>query len=998
MRIVPPFTLPRIRLPVASGPWAPLAITSSLWLAFLLFGPVLNVPGTPFLAWRSALGPALATVGILSGVALSVGAARPSRLAGATAAILLGWAGTLALYSRWYARHHLSLWFRLPTPERLIGQGLGSLLAGLVLGWLAAWLVRLALARLRVRCTALSGMVLGGLMLACALVLVLVPFAPDHQVTAPLAHASAASLAQIPQRVYVLIKGAMIWVPLGLVLGIAGVSRVPRRWVPAALIGFFVVGWPFFPGLKVSDLMEVLFAPVGIWAGLWLGERTVRSMNLAAAEDRGPVQPEAASAKPARPGRPELFRLPRAALFALAHPSPRALAPALALLALAAWAWWDFPAFKPALGIALLLYLGLLLVFRHAWLILVPAVLPALDLAPWTGRFFFDESDLFLLVTLGAALLHRPDAQAGPFLSRRLAVLGALFAATTLIALVVGLLPLSPLDANAFATYFSHYNALRVGKGFAWGLGFFLLLRWSLPQGSELPARLFTLGLLLGLIGVVLVGVTERSHYGSLLDFSTTYRITATFASMHTGGSHLPAFLALAVPFVWLWMARTRNPLAFLAALALLAGAAYLVIVTVTRASFLALAVELALLALFWLRALKGGDWVRIATSLVAFAGMTVVGGGLLLLGTEGTYFQQRMSTVDRDAGTRLEHWRDAVGMMDPDIGTRLFGMGLGRFPETYLLRNRGGVVPGNFRYASENGDGYLLLGSGETLYLAQRVQVQPFTRYRLSFDLRGDGKHLSITIPLCEKHLLDSRRCVWHSYELPGGKGWQHKEATIDSGEIGSGSWLSTPPVELFLYNEAKNQLLGVDNLSLKDPRGHELLRNGDFSEGGDFWFFRTHEHLAWHIKNLWVSMLFEQGWVGLIVFNLLLLDALAELAGPAWGGRPVPAAAFTAVLGFLIVGLFASPFDAPRLTALFFAVLAIGLRAAERSDTPGEREAAGAGPVIVPETVAGGARLLILAEIGYLPPSEAHQEAGPKHAVGSDLSTRSPCTDTHS
>ena len=152
---------------------------------------------------------------------------------------------------------------------------------------------------------------------------------------------------------------------------------------------------------------------------------------------------------------------------------------------------------------------------------------------------------------------------------------------------------------------------------------------------------------------------------------------------------------------------------------------------------------------------------MQLATSLVAFASMTAVGGGLLYLGTQGTFFQQRMSRVDIDADTRLTHWRTAISMMDGDVATRFFGMGLGPFPETYLLRNPRGTVAGNFRYASEDGNGYLLLGSGEALYLAQRVAVEPFTRYRLSFDLKGDLPRLSITIPLCERHLLFDRRCV---------------------------------------------------------------------------------------------------------------------------------------------------------------------------------------------------------------------------------------------
>ncbi len=319
----------------------------------------------------------------------------------------------------------------------------------------------------------------------------------------------------------------------------------------------------------------------------------------------------------------------------------------------------------------------------------------------------------------------------------------------------------------------------------------------------------------------------------------------------------------------------------------------------------------------------------RVAAGALAYAAMAAVAGGVLYLGTQGAFFQQRLATVSADADTRMKHWHTALGMMDRTLPTQVFGMGLGRFPETYLWRNPQGARPGNFRYAQDNGNGYLLLGAGETLYLAQRVSVQPHTRYRLAFDLRGDGQRLSLTVPLCEKHLLDSRRCNWKTYEVRGGEGWQHIEATLDSGRIGEGNWLSRPPVELFLYNGENQQRLAVDNLSLRAPDGRELLRNGDFSAAGDFWFFKTHDHLAWHIKNVWVSLLFEQGWLGLIAFNLLMLAALIHLGRPAWSGNPVPAAALTATVGFLTVGLFASPFDAPRLTALFFAVLAVGLHA---------------------------------------------------------------------
>ena len=55
-----------------------------------------------------------------------------------------------------------------------------------------------------------------------------------------------------------------------------------------------------------------------------------------------------------------------------------------------------------------------------------------------------------------------------------------------------------------------------------------------------------------------------------------------------------------------------------------------------------------------------------------------------------------------------------------------------------------------------------------------------------------------------------------------------------------------------------------------------YSLIRNGDFSKGADYWFFKTHSHLPWHIKNLWVEVLFDQGWFGLATFVGLLAVAV--------------------------------------------------------------------------------------------------------------------------
>ena len=99
-------------------------------------------------------------------------------------------------------------------------------------------------------------------------------------------------------------------------------------------------------------------------------------------------------------------------------------------------------------------------------LIAIPLLLPVLDLAPLSGRFFWDEFDVLLAATLGVRLLMPlPPRQKQMPLPK--AALWLLFA-SVLASAAVGVWPLAPVDANAFSNYLSTYNALRVGKGYVW--------------------------------------------------------------------------------------------------------------------------------------------------------------------------------------------------------------------------------------------------------------------------------------------------------------------------------------------------------------------------------------------------------------------------------------------------------------------------------------------------------------------------------------------------
>ncbi len=75
---------------------------------------------------------------------------------------------------------------------------------------------------------------------------------------------------------------------------------------------------------------------------------------------------------------------------------------------------------------------------------------------------------------------------------------------------------------------------------------------------------------------------------------------------------------------------------------------------------------------------------------------------------------------------------------------------------------------------------------------------------------------------------------------------------------------------------------------VSLRDSSGKELIRNGDFAAGMDYWFFSVKNHLPWHIKNVLVSSYFDTGLLGMIAFVFLILIVFVRLVRQASQGDP--------------------------------------------------------------------------------------------------------------
>ena len=521
------------------------------------------------------------------------------------------------------------------------------------------------------------------------------------------------------------------------------------------------------------------------------------------------------------------------------------------------------------------------------------------------------------------ALWHSPGPPPHRTLARPLAASLALFGLSIAISLVIGLLPLSPLDANAFTDYWSHYNSLRTAKGFLWALPLLLLMLGTPRSQPNLVTRLFVPGMWLGLAGVITVGLRERALFANLFDLTVPYRITATFSSMHTGGSEIETYLVTAIPFVWLAFGKERSAVVKLAGLGLLGLGSYLMTLTIARGGVLALGVALCILVLgAWRTVPSRAKGKRLAVvGVIALLGVAAA----LAFGLTGSYLQQRFAHSEEDWAVRVGHWQEALAIRDQDWAATLFGMGLGRFPETYLFRARTSSLPGTYRFLDENGNRFLRLGGGETLYMAQRVSVTEGRRYMLSLRLRSSNAGVRLGVPICEKQLLNSRQCAWQVLSVHGDGSWHTQSIAIDTGTLGAGNWFTRRPVELSLYNETEGTRVDVDDVQLVDDAGRTLIQNGDFSLGGDYWFFKTHSHLPWHIKNLWVEVLFEQGWFGLFAFVLLIAAVASQLARALWRGDRLAGVLFASTGGFLTVGLFGSLFDTPRIATLFFLLVVL-------------------------------------------------------------------------
>lgn len=725
---------------------------------------------------------------------------------------------------------------------------------------------------------------------------------------------------------------------------------------------------------------------------------------------------------------------------------------ALPCLALAAFALQSYPVARLELGLGLLAYAALGLWRPHLLLFALPLWLALVNLAPWSGSMYLEDYDLVLAVTLGVFLATGRYALSIRLTQAQWFFLG-LLGLSYVVSTLRGLWPLPPLDVVELSTYYSHWHAIRLAKGFVWALlllpGLVALLRDDHARARLTLAWGFAAaGGAMGLVAMWERGVVNAAiESGSiaavashLLDFGTKYRITGLFSEMHTGGEAIDSFMAMTWPFGllaaaqvkqrrWVWLGGLLFVLALYAVVTTFSRASYLGLFaglvmaaglhffphadhqTARRQDFFTLLGVLSPLALTWLYtpaglsplligllgwagglwggalsarknrllgiplallAMLGAAWgmtqsvldpdfpAAILLGLVALVGaggywagrrlavptgykgvavtMMLVAGCIAVVTPAllGARMEKRLANNQTDMVTRENHWRDAINLMPANWPTRLFGMGVGRFPAEYLWSGFQNDI-GTYQFKREaDGNVLLVLGGGQDARMTQRVALPAGADFTLSLDARTKDERLWLRGMLYRRNILQQSDTPTEFRELnkhlKNTRGeWQQVSWQFNTGSLGERGITGRQPLLLefmnwrrYEYLNGPGTLVEIDNISLKDAQGREWLANGDFSRGMERWFpYYDFNHLPWHIKNLWVHIYFDQGALGLLGLAGFLAATLAAAVHRARQGDSWGFAVSTAMASFLAVGLFGGLLDMPRVIFVAYLML---------------------------------------------------------------------------
>jgi hypothetical protein len=725
----------------------------------------------------------------------------------------------------------------------------------------------------------------------------------------------------------------------------------------------------------------------------------------------------------------------------------------------------DYPVFRIFLVAFLLVYGMLMLRWPLVWLAVLPASVPLLQLAHWSGRLYVEDIDIVFLFTFAVLLWRKPSVTSVKDSSLPLAAHLALFSlfVSYLISLTIALYPWPVWNRpDVLASFLSPANSLRLAKGFFWAMLLSPFVLEAFKRDRIQSQRMIVVGMVVGGLTTGVMALWERGVWhalisgrdiyqvlSSILDFSTAYRVTGTFAEMHTGGEAIDGYLGLVWPIALLALLLSRRPLTLAASGLVFSLVFYSLVTTFSRGLYLSLVVAggLWLAGLFlafrrsrqfanvrhigplllllgasmvvmafgfskggmmtlvsallmllvavllpWRSVSLGSRWIILvgtlafcfwfaargmltskwnpleldtATIIAAFlvavmaalghlmgrllprglgskpyvvlAVVVTIGAGSLIPALLGYRMTERLSDSLSDFSTRSDHWGHVLALRNGHFLDQAFGMGLGSFPREYhwdnLNRPEGS---GNFSLLREEGNTFLRTTGGKDLRIGQRLSLDAMEPVQLRMRARILSPEARLKIRLCRRFVIHptewNSQCVTVDHTIPGNTGeWQQLAFDLDPLRIGDGLEFGRAPLMLEINNRREYRLMSqppaivdLDDIMLVGSRDNSHLENGGFERGMDRWLpYYDFNHLPWHVKNLWLHLYFEQGALGVIAFAATWLIGLWAGFRAISRGEIFPIGVAAAVTGFVAVGTFGSPIDAPRVAWLYYFLL---------------------------------------------------------------------------
>jgi len=346
--------------------------------------------------------------------------------------------------------------------------------------------------------------------------------------------------------------------------------------------------------------------------------------------------------------------------------------------------------------------------------------------------------------------------------------------------------------------------------------------------------------------------------------------------------------------------------------------------------SALAILLAISLWGMFSRQALWPND-LRWQGSLVTAA---IAACGVVAVFVGGDYMGERFSTSGKDLEGRKSHWTQTIAMLQTPWDMA-FGKGLGRFPANYFFAIPSGAFPGTYQVNEESGNSWLSLvgpkhpmSFGDILRISQRLPLSSQGPFELNFKVRAKTD-VAIHVEVCEKQLLYPGGCAIGNVGIKGTVGaWQPAHIRLTGPLLNGGPWYA-PRLKMFsLGVGTQSGTAEIDDVQITTFGGQNLLANGDFAHEMQRWFFSSdRDHMPWHAKNILVNLMFDQGMLGFVLFFLLTVAALWRVNFGEGRNDELAPYLTASIIGFVVVGMFDSLTDVPRLAFLYYLLILYAL-----------------------------------------------------------------------